>query len=119
MGLNAIGLNYALDQLKAGNKLLYAALFTDDASTTEISGGSPAYSRKSVTWDVAGAGGAGKIQLTGTLPTFDVPACTIKSIAIYDALTAGNQYAKFDISPDEIFAAQGTYALTAGSITIT
>jgi hypothetical protein len=118
MAINAAGLNAALDAIKVA-KFAYMALFTDDAATTEVSGGSPAYARKAVTFDTAGTGGAGKIQLNGTLPNFDVPACTVKAIAFYDALTAGTQYAMYNVTPDEVFAGQGVYSITAGSITIT
>jgi len=117
MAVNAAGLNYMLDQLRA-TKIGYMALCTDDTATTEVTGGSPAYARKAVTWDAAGTGGAGKIQLNGTLPTFDVPACTVKSVAFYDAATAGTQYAMYNVT-DETFAAQGVYLITSGSITLT
>lgn len=105
-----------LDQLKVSGKIAYMALFTDDAATVEVSGGSPAYARKAVTWDAAGTGGAGKLQLNNTLPSFDVPACTIRAIGFYDTLTAGTQAVMFTAVP-EVFAAQGTYTITGGSIT--
>lgn len=115
MALTATALNYMLDQLSTGTKIAYAALFTDDAATTEVTGGSPAYARKAITW--AAASGGVK-NLNGTMPVFDVPACTVKAVAFYDAATAGVQYGFFNVT-DEIFAAQGTYTITAGSITLT
>jgi len=118
MAINAAGLNAALEAIKVA-KFAYMALFTDDTATTEVSGGSPAYARKAVTWDTAGTGGAGKIQLTGTLPNFDVPACTSGDTLYIDTLTAGTQYAMYNVSPDEVFASQGIYSISAGSITIT
>jgi hypothetical protein len=115
MAINAAGLNYMLDQLATGGKIAYMALFTDDAATVEVSGGSPAYARKAITW-AAAAGGVK--ALNGTLPAFDVPACTVKAVAFYDALTAGTQYAMYN-STDEVFASQGIYSITSGSITST
>jgi hypothetical protein len=119
MAINAVGLNYMLDQLRTAGKVAYMALFTDDAATVEVSGGSPAYARKAVTWDAAGTGGAGRIQLNSTLPNFDVPACTVKAVGFYDTLTGGTQYSMYNVSPDEVFASQGIYSITAGSTSIT
>lgn len=115
MALTTTGLNYMLDQLAMGSKIAYMALFTDDAATVEVSGGSPAYARKAVTWAAASVGVK---NLNGTLPVFDVPACTVKAVGFYDAATAGVQYGFYNVT-DEIFAAQGTYGITAGSITLT
>jgi predicted ThiF/HesA family dinucleotide-utilizing enzyme len=115
MALTATGLNYMLDQLAAGSKVAYAALFTDDLATVEVTGGSPAYARKAITWAAAAAGVK---ALNGTMPVFDVPACTVKAVGFYDALTAGTQYGMYNVT-DEVFAAQGTYTITAGSITLT
>lgn len=107
-------LNYMLDQLGT-NKATYAALMTDDAATTEVTGGSPAYARKAVTW---GSASGGVLTMNGTDPVFDVPACTVKAVAFYDALTNGNQIGFYNVT-DEIFAAQGTYTLTDATITLT
>lgn len=115
MAINIVGLNYMLDQLSSASKIAYMALFTDDAATIEVSGGSPAYARKAVTW---AASASGVKNLNGTLPVFDVPAGAVKAVGFYDSLTGGTQYAMYN-SIDETFAAQGTYTITAGSITST
>jgi hypothetical protein len=66
---------------------------------TEISGGSPAYARKAVTW-VASA--AGIIRPNADL-TFDIPA-----------VTGGTAYGGADLT-NEVFGGQGTYKLLAAS----
>ena len=51
MGLNATALNAMLDQL--GTLITYVSLHTDavgGGSTAEVTGGSPAYARKAITW---------------------------------------------------------------------
>lgn len=54
--------------------------------TNEVTGGSPAYARKGITWSAAAAGAK---ALTG-LPTFDVPAgTTIGWLGLWDAVTVG------------------------------
>lgn len=55
--------------------------------TNELSGGSPAYARKALTWSAA-SGGA-KALTSGV--TFDIPAgSTVAWIGLWDAITAGN-----------------------------
>jgi hypothetical protein len=116
MAINLVGRQYMLDQLSGDGKIAYAALFTDDTATTEVTGGSPAYARKAVTWGATD--GSGVKTMNGTDPVFDVPACTVKAVAFYDAITAGVQYAMFNVT-DEIFAAQGTYTITDATLTLT
>lgn len=80
--------------------------------TTELSGGSPAYARKSVTW--ASASGGSK-AVSGTV-AFDVPAAaTVKSVAFWTASSGGTLLGYFDVT-DETFTGQGTYTLTSGSV---
>lgn len=56
--------------------------------TNEVTGGSPAYARKALTW-AAAAGGAK--ALAATLPTWDVPAgTTVPWWGAWDAVTVGN-----------------------------
>ena len=56
----------------------------------EVTGGSPAYARKSFTFAAASAGA----KTSNSSPTFDIPAgTTVKAIAEYDAVTAGTQKA--------------------------
>jgi len=86
------------------------ALHTSDpgganSATAEVTGGSPAYARKAVTWNAASAGAAtqnGDVVL-------DVPACTVAWVSGWN--TAGTvRYFKKDVT-DEVFGAQGTYTV--------
>ena len=68
--IQATGKNLMLEAL--ADVALYMALYTDAGGTTEVSGGSPAYARKAITWGTA-SGGA---LATGAQIVFDVPAGT-------------------------------------------
>lgn len=76
---NSLASKYAADAL-------YGALFTTAPGATagtEVTGGSPAYARKALTW---GAPSNGVITATAT---FDVPACTVVGTGTFtDATTA-------------------------------
>lgn len=89
------------------------ALFTADpgssgAATNEVTGGSPAYARKSLAWGAASAS-----AITGGA-TFDVPSgvttaffgTTVSAVA-----TTADVRDTFDIV-DQAFASQGTYTIT-------
>lgn len=95
----------------------YLSLHNTDAptdNTTEPSGGSPAYARLAATW--AAASGGSK-ALSGTY-TFNVPAgFTVKSVGFWTALTNGTLLGYFDVT-DEVFAGQGSYQLTSGSVSL-
>lgn len=94
----------------AGGALIkYIALI--DEQGNELSGGSPAYARKVVTW---GSAVAGTIRPTADL-TFDVPAGKkVKGWVGYSAVTAGTKYGGQALT-EESFAAQGQYKLLAAS----
>ena len=82
---------------------------------TEVSGGSPAYARKAVTFTTTTNDGVA--VLSGAV-VFDVPACTVAYVSLNSAASgAGTEYARAAVT-NEIFAAQGTYTLTT-STTIT
>lgn len=93
---------------------LGAALITHIAlfdGGVEVSGGSPAYARKAVTWTAAAAG---LVRPTGDL-AFDIPAgATVDEWRGFSALTAGTDYGGQALTP-EVFAGQGTYTLQAAS----
>jgi hypothetical protein len=57
------------------------------AGGNEVTGGSPPYARQPFTWNAAAAGSKG----IAAAETFDVPATTVRAVAVYDALTAGTQ----------------------------
>lgn len=83
-------------------------------NTTEPSGGSPAYARIAASWSAASGGS--KALSAGV--SFDIPAgFTVKSIGFWTASTGGTLYGYFDVT-DEVFAGQGVYNLTAGSISL-
>lgn len=55
--------------------------------TNEVTGGTPAYARKSVTYAAA----ASEARTASNTPTFDIPASTtVRWIGMWDAVTAGN-----------------------------
>lgn len=111
MAMNNTAKNSMLDHL--GTEVLYLSLHSGYPATTEneISGGSPAYARKAVTW---GGAAAGSMAATNA-PVFDVPACTVAAVGFFSAATAGTLYGDYDVL-DEVFAAQGTYTVTSCSI---
>lgn len=96
---------------KYGADAVYAALFTADPGTTgtvvgEVTGGTPAYARKSIAWGAASAG-----VITGTV-TFDVPTgVTITFAGVCTALTGSTLIDKITVT-SQAFASQGTYTLT-------
>lgn len=90
-----------------------ASLHTADPGNTgasEVTGGTPAYARKAITFAAASAGS----KAASTQPVFDVPAgTTVAWVGFWDATPAFVGSANVT---DEVFAAQGTYTLTAATI---
>jgi hypothetical protein len=113
--LSTSGKNVMLDQLGtlATHLSLHGAADPTDSGTGELTGGSPAYARKAASWAAASAGSK---ALSGTY-TFDVPASTVGHVGLKSALTAGTHYGHWDVT-DEVFAAQGQYTLTSGTISL-
>ena len=115
MPLNNTAKNLMLDQL--ATVAVYASLHTADpgsTGTSEVTGGSPAYARKSITWNSAATGNLDN----NANPVFDVPASTtVTHVGFWSASTAGTFYGSADIT-DETFAAQGTYTLTDADISL-
>jgi hypothetical protein len=122
MGLVTAALNQMLDALDEttaapASGIAYLSLHTDvigSGSTGEVTGGSPAYARKAVTWNAAGSGSK---AISGTV-VFDVPATTVRRVGLFSAVTAGTYFGDAEIT-DEVFAGQGTYTVTSGSISVT
>lgn len=109
------GKNVMLDAL--GTNAIYGSLHSADPGGTgasELSGGSPAYARKSLSW-AAASGGSKALQ--ATFPTWDVPASTVAYVGMWSAVTSGTYYGHWDVT-DEVYAGQGTYSLTSGSISL-
>jgi hypothetical protein len=88
----------------------YGALSTTaptSSAGTEVSGGSPAYARKAITWGTASAS-----AITATALVFDVPTgTTVVGFMIYSASTAGTYLDGASIT-SQAFASQGTYTIT-------
>lgn len=86
--------NALLDSAVAGGLLTtpFLALHTGFPPTggNELTGGSPAYARKSFTWSAASAGS----KSMSASQLFDVPlGTTVRAVSTYDASTAGTQKA--------------------------
>jgi hypothetical protein len=117
-GLNDNAKNAMLNNL--GTLALYVSLHTADpgaTGTSECTGGSPAYARKSIgSW---GAAASASMAQSGTDPVFDLPACTITHCGFWSAATSGTFYGSAVLSASETFAAQGNYTLTAATISLT
>jgi hypothetical protein len=91
-----------------GTAAAYGALFTTapgGTAGTEVTGGSPAYARKALTW---GAPSAGVITATAT---FDVPACTVVGTGVYSAATGGT-YLDGNTVTSQTFSTQDTVTVT-------
>ena len=92
-----------------GATALYAALYTTApgaSAGTEVTGGSPAYARKSISWGAPSNG-----VITATV-TFDVPSgTTVVGAGVHSAVTAGTYYDGASVT-SQAFASQGTYQLT-------
>lgn len=91
--------------------ITHIALFN---GSTEITGGSPAYARKPVTWT-----GAGAVRSPSGNLVFDVPAgATVTNWRGFTALTGGTDYEGAALT-STAFSNQGTYTLLAASTNIT
>lgn len=95
----------------------FLSLHTDvigSGSGNEVTGGSPAYARRAVTWNAASAGS----KAISASVVFDVPAgVTIRRCGLFSAPTAGTYWGDADIT-DETYGGQGTYTVTAATITV-
>lgn len=101
--------NLMLDAL--GAKAVWMSLHDGDPSSggaNELTGGSPAYERKAVTWNSASSG----TMDDSTSPiVFDVPAGSdVDNVGFWSAKTGGTFYA-YDPVTKETFAGQGTYTV--------
>ena len=98
--------------------ITHASLHTatpNSSGSNEVTGGSPAYARKSITL-AAASGGA---VAASNQPVFDVPAATtVSHVGFFSAITSGTFMGYADVT-DEAFGAQGTYTLTSATVTLT
>jgi hypothetical protein len=89
-----------------GTNAAYASLHTADPGTTgtsEVTGGSPAYARKALTWS------AGLVDGVVTASaTFDVPSgVTVTHAGVFTAVTGGTFLDKVTLT-SQAFGSQGT-----------
>ena len=103
---NSLASKYAADAL-------FASLYTADpgisgTATGEVTGGSPAYARKSIVWGAPANG-----VITASV-TFDVPTgTTVTFAAVNTAGTAAAADVRDRVAvTSQSFASQGTYVLT-------
>jgi len=122
MGLSAAARNNMLDcglrNQTPTISITHASLHTanpDPSGGSEVTGGTPAYARKSITWSAASAGS----MSASNQPVFDVPpATTVSHVGFWSAVTAGTYFGMADVT-DETFGAQGTYTLTSTTVSLT
>lgn len=85
----------------ATHGVLFTTVPSGDTPGTEVSGGSPAYARKPITWTNGSAG-----VMTGTV-VHDTPAATVVAVGLYDAASGGNFLGWVD-NPDVTVTSQNT-----------
>jgi hypothetical protein len=116
-GLTNSGKNALLDGFVAGAG--YASLHTSDPGTNgtaEVTGGSPAYARKAITW---GSPASGEVTSAAGI-TFDVPGTTtISYLGYWTAATSGTFLGSRALDTPQTFATQGTYTISSGNLTET
>ena len=118
MPYSTAGKDLMLDALRGTNPtvaIAYASLHTaspGDDGSNEVTGGSPAYARKTITIAAASGGEVG----ASNQPVFDVPgSTTITHVGFWSAVSGGTFLGYADVT-DETFASQGTYTLTSATL---
>lgn len=113
MALNDTAKNTGLTAIVA--EITHLSLHTDTVGSgtgNEVTGGSPAYARKAVSW---GTAASGSVATSGNV-TFDVPAgTTVRRVGFFGAATGTGTYRGDADITDEVFAGQGTYQVNSGS----
>lgn len=87
----------------------HAALYTTvpgASAGTEVTGGSPAYARKAISWTAGSSDG-----VTTATVVFDVPAGTTVVGAGFHTASTGGTYLDGGAVTSQPFASQGTYTL--------
>lgn len=109
MGATVAIRNAQLDLINGTSMSLHTA---DPGNTgaNEVSGGSPAYARKTIAWNAASGGSKAR---TSVSLTFDVPACTITHFGIWNGSTF---QAGFPLPDSITYLVQGTYVNTATTL---
>lgn len=112
-----IGLNAMVAGTTPPSAAGYLSLHTGAPGTNganEMTGGSPAYARKAATWASAASG---SVALSGSV-TFDVPASTVQYVGLWSASGGGTFKGYWPVT-NVTFTGQGTYLLSAASLTMT
>lgn len=114
-GLTNAGKNALLTGLTG--QATFVSLHTTDPGTNgtgEVTGGTPAYARKSVSW-ASPANGA--VASSGSI-VFDVPgSTTISHLGYWTAATGGTFLGSRALDASQTFATQGTYTISTGNLT--
>lgn len=102
-----------------GTSAGFASLHTADpgaSGTSEVSGGSPAYARKAITWAAASSGS----KANSASLVFDVPAATTITHLGYWTLASGGTYlGSRALDSSQAFSTQGTYTIASSGISET
>jgi len=115
MPYSAVGKNSMLDHL--GTEAVFASLHSADPGdngASELSGGSPAYARKAITWNPAAAGSMDD----SNVPVFDVPAAGVVLYVGFWSLVTGGVFYGSALVTQETFGAQGTYTLNDADLNL-
>jgi len=111
MGLTTFAKNKQADAIVYDKASIHTAAPGDLGASNEVSGGTPAYARKAITFTAAAAG-ARDSQIA---PEFDIPAgITITHYALWEG---ANCVATGTLENPENYGGQGKYTLTDVDIT--
>jgi len=114
-GLVDAGKHLMLDGF--GGTAVWASLHTADPGTdgsNEVTGGSPAYTRESISWASAASGSVS----SDTNIVFDVPgSTTITHLGYWSASATGTFYGSRALDTSQTYATQGTYTISSGNLT--
>ena len=114
MALETVEKNNLLD----ATTITHFSLHQTDPSGTgggELTGGAPAYARKAANFNAAAAG----VKSISDQPIFDIPSgSTVEYVGFWNALSGGTFLGSDQLPAAEVYAAQGTYKLTAGQLSI-
>lgn len=100
-----------------GNAITHISLHSGDPSTTganELTGGSPAYARKAVTWNAAASG----LRTQNGALVFDVPTgTTVYHVGFWTAITAGTFLGYFPVGAAAYNVEAATFAASTDVFT--
>jgi hypothetical protein len=97
--------NTMLDCLTVNTVSLHTGDPGSEGTSNEVTGGTPAYARKAITFSAASSGA----RDSSSAPVFDIPASTtVRWVGFWNSSIF---IARKQLSADEAFVAQGTYTL--------